>query len=163
MQPTVPATTESLISAPEFLELIRDGVPFSRFLHLSVEELAHGAARLRMAYHPDVLRPGGTICGPALMMLADCAMYAVVLSAIGRVELAVTTSMNINFLHRPPQADVLALGSLLKLGRRLAVMQVELKSDAHSEPVAHVTGTYSIPPDSGAHRERDGSKGQRDR
>ena len=143
MSATVPA---SLLSPAEFLALIREGVPFSRYLHLEVEHLVRGEARLRMPYHPDILRPGGTISGPALMTLADCAMYAVVLSAIGRVELAVTTSMNINFLHRPPQADVLAWGTLLKLGRRLAVMQVELISDAHSEPVAHVTGTYSIPP-----------------
>ncbi len=80
------------------------------------------------------------------MTLADCAMYAVVLSAIGKVELAVTTNMNINFLYRPPKADVLAEGSILKLGKRLAVMEVALYSDAHHEAVAHVTGTYSIPP-----------------
>jgi uncharacterized protein (TIGR00369 family) len=143
---TSTAAAGSRISPADFLELIREGVPFSRYLHLNVESLVRGRARLRMPYHPDVLRPGGTISGPALMTLADCAMYAVLLSAIGRVELAVTTSMNINFLYRPPQADVLACGTLLKLGRRLAVMQVELLSDAHSESVAHVTGTYSIPP-----------------
>jgi hypothetical protein len=38
--------------------------------------------------------------GPTLMALADCAMYVVLLSAIGPVGLAVTTNLNINFLRK---------------------------------------------------------------
>ena len=72
-----------------------------------------------------------------------------VLGAIGIVKLAVTTSFNINFLHRPSLADLMAEGRLLKLGKRLAVVEVTLHSDGHDEPVAHATGTYSIPPDKG--------------
>ena len=135
------------MAAQEYLDLIRDGVPFSRFLHLRVERMEYGDVVMRMPYHPDVIRPGGTISGPAMMTLADCVMYGVVLSAIGRVELAVTTNFNINFLYRPAKADLVAHGRLLKLGRRLAVIEVTLTSEAQNEPVAHVTGTYSIPPD----------------
>jgi uncharacterized protein (TIGR00369 family) len=131
----------------EFLDLVWDGVPFARYLHLQIERMEYGSVIMRMPYHPDVIRPGGTISGPAMMTLADCVMYGVVLSAIGRVEMAVTINFNINFLYRPSKADLLAHGRLLKLGRRLAVMEVTLTSEAHDEPVAHVTGTYSIPPD----------------
>ena len=56
-------------------------------------------------------------------------------------------NFNINFLHRPPPADLMADGRLLKLGKRLAVIEVTLHSDGHKEPVAHATGTYSIPPE----------------
>ncbi len=35
---------------------------------------------------------------------------------------------------------------LLKLGRRLAYGEVWLRSDGDQDPVAHSTGTYSIPP-----------------
>jgi uncharacterized protein (TIGR00369 family) len=137
---------ESRLSPEAFLQLVQSGVPFARYLHMSMVSMHYGQVVMRMAYHPDTIRPGGTISGPALMTLADCAMYGVVLSAIGRVELAVTTNLNINFLHRPAQADVIAEGRLLKLGRRLAVCEIILHSEAHDEPVAHVTGTYSIPP-----------------
>ena len=140
---------ESRLAAEAFLELVQSGVPFARYLHMSVERMQYGQVAMRMAYHPDTIRPGGTISGPALMTLADCAMYGVVLSAIGRVELAVTTNLNINFLHRPAKADVIAEGRLLKLGRRLAVCEITLHSEAHEEPVAHVTGTYAIPPTRG--------------
>ncbi|HMI14828.1 MAG TPA: phenylacetic acid degradation protein, partial [Bradyrhizobium sp.] len=39
----------------------------------------------------------------------------------------------------------LAAARLLKLGRRLAVGEVNLLSGAQSDPIAHMTATYSIP------------------
>jgi uncharacterized protein (TIGR00369 family) len=93
-----------------------------------------------------MLRPGGTVSGPTLMALADCAMYVVLLSAIGPVGLAVTTNLNINFLRKgAPGHDILAAARILKLGKRLAVGEVNLLSGISSDPIAHVTSTYSIP------------------
>jgi uncharacterized protein (TIGR00369 family) len=101
---------------------------------------------LRQRYSDRMLRPGGTISGPTLMGLADCAMYVVLLSAIGPVGLAVTSSLNINFLRKGlPGQDVLAAARLLKLGRRLAVGEVNLLSGTSPDPIAHATSTYSIP------------------
>jgi uncharacterized protein (TIGR00369 family) len=110
-------------------------------------ESADGAScRLRQRYSEQMLRPGGTISGPTLMALADFAMYVVLLSAIGPVGLAVTTSLNINFLRKgEPGQDVVAVAGLLKLGKRLAVGEVNLFSAAARDPIAHVTATYSIP------------------
>jgi len=68
------------------------------------------------------------------------------MGAIGQVELAVTTNLNINFLRRPAQSDVIADCRVLKLGKRLAVLETTLFSDGDDEPIAHATGTYSIPP-----------------
>jgi uncharacterized protein (TIGR00369 family) len=101
---------------------------------------------LRQRYSDQMLRPGGTISGPALMALADFAMYVVLLSAIGPVGLAVTTNLNINFLRKgAPGRDVFAAARLLKLGKRLAVGEVNLLSGQSPDPIAHVTATYSIP------------------
>lgn len=96
----------------------------------------------------DELRPGGTVSGPALMAVADAALYVAILGEIGIVPLAVTTSLTINFLSRPA-ADSRIIGEckLIKVGRSLAVGEVWLYSDGSSDPVAHVVGTYSIPPD----------------
>jgi uncharacterized protein (TIGR00369 family) len=101
---------------------------------------------LRQRYNESMLRPGGTVSGPTLMALADYAMYAVLLSAIGPVGLAVTTNLNINFLRKgAPGHDVVAAAKILKLGKRLAVGEVSLMSAVSPEPIAHVTATYSIP------------------
>jgi uncharacterized protein (TIGR00369 family) len=80
-----------------------------------------------------------------MMALADFAMYVAVLASIGPVPLAVTTNLNINFLRKPGNRDLIADCRLLKLGKRLAVGEVTIRSDGMDEPVAHVTSTYSIP------------------
>ena len=115
------------------------------------EGVSPGTARMRMTYDPGQLRPGGTISGPAMFALADVGLYVAILAHIGPVPLAVTTTMTINFLRKPGAKDLIAECRLLKLGKRLAVGEVLLFSDGDPEMVAHVTGTYSIPPrDAGA-------------
>lgn len=141
-----PPRRPSHIAPADIERIVRDSLPLAAILGLKVETLDYGRTVVRMPFRRDLIRPGGTVAGPALMGLADFAMYVVVLSQIGPVELAVTTNLNINFLRKPGEADVLADARSLKLGKRLAVLDVTLYSDGESEPVAHVTGTYSIPP-----------------
>jgi uncharacterized protein (TIGR00369 family) len=112
---------------------------------LSIEEVWHGGGRVRQAYQAQFIRPGGTISGPTMMALADFAMYVGLLASIGPVPLAVTTNLNINFLRKPAARDLIAECRLLKLGKRLAVGEVTIRSDGMEQPVAHVTSTYSIP------------------
>ena len=68
------------------------------------------------------------------------------MGAIGQIELAVTINLNINFLRRPAPAPVIAHCRVLKLGKRLAVLEATLFSEGDDEPIAHATGTYSLPP-----------------
>jgi len=100
---------------------------------------------VRRHYHPRSLRPGGTISGPSIMALADFTVYLAVLSAVGWVPLAVTTNFNINFLRKPAPGDLLAEARLIKLGKRLAVGEIAIRSDRVEDLVAHATATYSIP------------------
>ncbi len=136
------------ITIAEMNEIASD-IPWVELLGMTVDEIGEGRATVRLPYKPDFLRPGGTISGPAMMGLADYGMYVAVLSAIGRVELAVTTNLSINFLRKPGQADIIGDCRLIKLGKRLAYGEVLLHSviESSDEPVAHVTATYSIPPD----------------
>lgn len=139
----------SKISLAEIRELCDSQLPWVTAQGMTVEQLGEGACRVRLPYREEHLRPGGTVSGPSLMGLADFAMYVGVLSAIGRVELAVTINLNCNFLRRPGPADVLADCRIIKVGKRLAYGEVFLYSEvaAEDDPVAHVTGTYSIPPE----------------
>ena len=91
-------------------------------------------------------RPGGTTNGPTMMALADNAAWVVILAHIGPVLLAVTTSLHIDFLRLPELSDLIARARLIKLGRRLAVVDVELFSRGSNDLVAKAQVTYSIPP-----------------
>jgi uncharacterized protein (TIGR00369 family) len=117
---------------------------------LAILEAGHRAARVRLVPPGNALRPGGTVSGPTLMLLADVAMYVAVLASIGWVPLAVTTNLNINFLRKPAPGGLIAECHLLKLGKRLAVGQVTIWAEGDEEPVAHATSTYSIPPQDNA-------------
>jgi uncharacterized protein (TIGR00369 family) len=110
-----------------------------------IEGVWHGGVRVRRRHHEQSLRPGGTVSGPIMMALADFTMYLAVLSAIGWVPLAVTTNLTINFRKKPGPRDLLAEARLFKLGKRLAVGEVGIRSDGSDDLVAHVTSTYSIP------------------
>ena len=130
---------------PEFFnQLIQKELPWAAESAIHAESITSGKATLCLPFQQRSLRPGGTIAGPHMMMLADACMYAVLLSSIGEVKLAVTTNLNINFLLKPGHVDLIAHGKMIKLGKRLAVMEVAINSGA--EMVAHATGTYSIPP-----------------
>ena len=137
---------EAKVSAAELAEMARENVPMVGILAMQVESVLPGAVMIRVPYQDEFVRPGGTVSGAVLMAVADFAMYGVVLSLIGRVELAVTTNLSINFLRRPPPGDVLAKARILKLGKRLAVGEVLLHGGDEEDLVAHVTSTYSIPP-----------------
>jgi len=134
------------ITVQAFEELCRREASFVEQYGFVTEEVGYGHARVRLPFDAAHIRPGGTVSGPAMMALADFAMYALVLGMIGPVKLAVTTSLNINFLRRPGTADIVAEARILKLGKRLAVGEVKLSSAGDDDPVAHVTATYSIPP-----------------
>jgi uncharacterized protein (TIGR00369 family) len=139
------------ITIADFDAIIREDLPWPYETGMHAEAIDRGRAALRLPFRPSMLRPGGVVSGPIIMALADACMFAVVLSAIGKVKLAVTTSFSINFLYGASPADLLAEGTMLRLGKRLAVMQVTVHSEGHQEPVAYATGTYSLPP----HRGRD--------
>jgi uncharacterized protein (TIGR00369 family) len=135
------------MSVAELEEFLRVEFPQSFGSGDTTIESADGATcLLRQRYSERMLRPGGTVSGPTLMALADCAMYVVLLSAIGPIGLAVTTNLNINFLRKGQAGqDILAEARILKLGKRLAVGEVNLLSGTSPDPIAHVTATYSIP------------------
>ncbi len=137
-----------LLDVESFRQILNERLPFAQLMGLAVDAFEHDHVLMRSIYDERFLRPGGTVAGPIMMGLADAAVYALVLSRIGPVELAVTTQLSINFLRKPAPGDVLARASMLKLGQRLAVGEVVLYSEdmGITQPVAHATATYSIPP-----------------
>lgn len=135
------------ITALDFQRLALDGVPLVGQLGCVLERLERGEVDIRLPYRELLLRPGGVISGPAMMAVADVTLYAVVLSLIGPVPLAVTTDMTCHFLRGAKPGDLIARGRILKLGQTLAIGEVELVPDVARDggSVCHVVGTYAIP------------------
>lgn len=134
------------LTALEVQALIRAGLPMAEDIDLRIDRLDDEGVLARVPFQAKLVRPGGTLSGPTIMALGDAAMYAVVLGRLGRVEMAVTSNLNINFLVKPKPVDLLADARILRLSRRQAVCEVSLYSAGNEdELVAHVTGTYALP------------------
>lgn len=111
-----------------------------------VEAVGPMTARIRISPNETHLRPGGTISGPTMFTLADCAVYLCLIAMVGPEALAVTTNATIDFMRKPEaNSDLLADVTLLKLGRRLAVGDVHIRSEGSDQLVARATLTYSRP------------------
>ena len=104
---------------------------FSMLMHISSEHL----------------RPGATVSGPTMFLLADVTFYLATLSVIGPKSLTVTTNCSINFLRKPNEKNLISEARILKLGKTLSVGDVLIYSEDIDEPVAHASLTYSIPRD----------------
>ncbi len=135
------------VMTAEMLEAFnREHFPQVDHLGLKVDHVDDSSITVTMKTEDRHLRPGGTVSGPTMMEMADAAMYLLLLAQIGPVALAVTTSLNINFLRKPEPGEMIAKGRLLKLGKTLATGEFSLFAGDPDEPVAHVTATYAIPP-----------------
>ena len=111
----------------------------------TVVEVAEGRVLMRQPFATRQLRPGGVISGPTLMAMADTAAYAVILTHIGEVPLAVTTSLTIHFLRGCKPGDLYAEATLLKLGRRIATADILMWTESRERAAAKATVAYAIP------------------
>lgn len=104
-----------------------------------------GHVRARLDPNEQALRPGGLISGPTQMGFADMAAYALVLAHIGPVAMAVTSALNYQFLRPCRPGTLFADAHLLRLGKRLAVMDIRIWTDDADKPVGQANVTYAIP------------------
>ena len=137
--------TKPQITVRAFSALLQRELPMLADWGVKVLSIGMGSASLRLPANKKFLRPGNTVSGPVLMGLADVALYAALLGAIGHVPLAVTSNLTINFLCKPGHGAVRAEAKILKLGRRIAVGEVGLYPGDESEMAAHVIASYAIP------------------
>jgi len=143
---TKEAPAMSRISVADFTKITRKTTPLAEVFGLEVELLETGRARVRLPFRSDFMRAGGTVSGPAMMMLADYALYAVIMSVAENGAGAVTSNLNTTFLRRPKPVAVIGEATLIRCGRRLAYGEVTMFSEGDKEePVAHATGTYALP------------------
>ena len=114
---------------------------------LEVVALTDDGLTVKLKVQDQHLRPGGTVSGPSMFLLADVAVYLAILARLGPVALAVTTSCAMDFMRKPAAgADLICEARLLKLGRVLAVGDAMIRSAGQAAPVARASMTYSIPP-----------------
>ncbi|MCA1939918.1 MAG: PaaI family thioesterase [Caenispirillum bisanense] len=123
--------------------------PWVQDLALVVESVDADRAVVRLPFSDRLTRIGGTVCGQALMALADTAMVFLVSGAFGEFRPMTTVSQTTNFMKALSGRDVIAEARLLRLGRTMAFGDVFLRADGDEAPAVHVASTYAILPQKG--------------
>jgi uncharacterized protein (TIGR00369 family) len=129
--------------APDAIQaIIHRGVPLAAAWGVEVLQASGGTATCRLPWQDALLRPGGTVSGPALMGLADVAMWAALLGLTGGRDESLTTNLNIHFLRRLPPGAVVAEARVLKRGR-IIFGEVLMRGEDSAEVAAHVTTSWA--------------------
>ena len=134
-----------VLSASQLVDFFCEAFPGQDRSTHAFESIKPGFVRLRQSVDETMLRPGGIVSGPTQMGVVDRAAYAVILAHIGIVPMAVTSNLNISFLRGVESRDFFADASLIKLGRRLATVDVRLWQDDPAHVAAQSTVTYALP------------------
>lgn len=131
-------------SPAEIQAIVRRGVPLAEAWGIEVLAASAGAATLRLPARAGLLRPGDTVSGPALMGLADVAMWAALLSVTGGKDESVTSAMTVNFLRPAGRGAVLAEARIVKRGRRMVFGEILLRAEASDDIAVHITTTWAV-------------------
>ncbi len=138
------------LSPAEVASFLDDAFPKEARASLgTVVDLAPGTLRMRLDPVPAMLRPGGIVSGPTLMGLADVAAYAVIAAHHGPEAMALTNTLTITFLRPCRFEPILADAEILKLGRRVATVDVRIWQGQASRLVAQATVGYVLPETAG--------------
>ena len=134
----------SKVSVDEANAFLREAFsgPQNRSEVILMEE---GHAMMRMKAGPEHMRPGGYISGPTQMTMADSVTYMAIFTKLGITPMTVTSNLNMNFLRPCIGEAVMAEAKLMKLGRTLAVAEVEIRAEGSDKVASHAIVTYSIP------------------
>ena len=131
-------------SPAEIQAIMRRGVPLAEDWQVEVLAAEAGTALLRLPARPLLLRPGNTVSGPALMGLADVAMWAALLSVSGGRDESVTSTITVNFLRPAGDGPVLAEARLVKRGKRMVFGEILIRAEGSEALAAHVTTSWAV-------------------
>lgn len=123
---------------------MHEGVPLAAAWGIELLEARDGTARLRLPHDPALLRPGNTVSGPALMGLADVAIWAALLSTTQGRDNSVTSSMNVNFLSPAGPGPLIAEARIVKAGKRMIFGEILIFAEGSDRPAVHVTTHWVV-------------------
>lgn len=118
-------------------------VNFARLLGIELISAERGAATLRMDVRPELTRNGGLLHGGAVASLIDTASAFAVMSLLEAGEQTVTVDLTLHFLRPATGGALTARARVLRAGRRLVTVAVDVTDDASGALGATALTTYA--------------------
>jgi uncharacterized protein (TIGR00369 family) len=129
---------------PQKLERARNAfaaVPYAKFLGLQLGEVRAGEVSIRLDVRDELRQNQGVVHGGAIASLIDTASAFAVLTQIEIDERVTTTDLTIHYLRPATSGCLTATARVIRGGRRLFVLSVDVY-DTASALIATAVTTY---------------------
>src|SRR2546423_10269558 len=117
---------------PQKLERARAAfasVPYAKFLGLRLGEIHNGEVSIHLDVRDELKQNQGVVHGGAVASLIDTASAFAVLTEIDVHERVTTTDLTIHYLRPITEGRMAATARIVRGGRRLFVLSVEVRND----------------------------------
>ena len=104
-------------------------VPYARLLGLELGEVSSGAVSLHLDVRDELRQNQGVVHGGAVASLIDTAAAFAVLTQLEIGERVTTTDLTIHYLRPASSGRLTAQARIVRGGRRLFVLSVEVTND----------------------------------
>jgi len=116
------------------------GAPIGDLIGMRMVAVGEGTATFELVAGPEHSSPPGTLHGGILCDLADAAMGCANATRLGPGESFTTVELKINFMKPVWEGRLTAVGSVVKAGRTIALIDCRVTDDEGSL-VAYATST----------------------
>ena len=107
-------------------------VPFAQLLGLELAEIERGEATLYLDLREDLMRNGGLLHGGVTASLIDTAAAFAAITLLEPGQLTTTVDLTIHYLRPLTKGRATARARVLRAGRRMLVISVDVLDDAES-------------------------------
>jgi uncharacterized protein (TIGR00369 family) len=104
-------------------------VPYAKFLGLELGEFSNSQVSIHLRVREELLQNQGVVHGGAIASLIDTASAFAVLSQIALHEKVTTTDLTIHYLRPITSGRMTATAKVVRGGRRLFVLSIDVRSD----------------------------------
>lgn len=130
------------------MERIREAfasVPYAKFLGLELGQMRPGEANLHLQVRDELKQNQGVVHGGAVASLIDTAAAFAVVTQLELHERVTTTDMTIHYLRPITEGRLTATARIVRGGRRLFVLSVEVRDEKQILVATAVTGYLKLP------------------
>jgi uncharacterized protein (TIGR00369 family) len=105
-------------------------IPYVKLIGIELLEIERGSATLRLDLRDELMRNGGIAHGGVVASLIDTASAFAVMSGLEPGQTTTTIDLTIQYLRPLVKGQARATARVLRAGRRVAVVSVDVTSEA---------------------------------
>lgn len=100
--------------------------PFADLIGLNITSRAEGECTCEVKFDEKLLNPNQVVHGGVIYSMADTSMGGAIHSILGEGELCATIEIKITYLRPAKRENIRCKSTVLKKGRRVAMMESEV-------------------------------------